>query len=385
MADEQYRWLDREMAERLLRGESPDAVDPAAREQADRLAEALGALSATPPLTSEEVPGEGAALAAFRKVRAERDEQRAALADPARERPADAGVFRIGGRADDRTTPGRRAGRHRPLRLALAAALAAGMVGGVAFAAGTGALPTPFDKAEPEPAASVSAAATPHRPQVTPSPEGTRGGAVASAPPDAGQPSRETFERTPGTGRDGEDREAAPSAGGAGRSWTEIASSCRAVRDGRGLDADRRRALEGVAGGSSRVGRYCETVLRGGTGGSGVEAGQGQGQNQGDEDNGGDDGRGHGGDGDSGSGGDGKGNGRGDNDDDGHGIARPGDGGHGRSEDRRPGSGAGDDRPGAADGGPGRAQRVDGAERQDRAAGSPVSPSPSLTPPYTTR
>ncbi|MFD7342996.1 hypothetical protein ACFV9K_01585, partial [Streptomyces pharetrae] len=116
MADEQYRWLDRETAERLLRGESPDAVDPAARDQAERLAETLGALSAPPPPTSEELPGEAAALAAFRKVRAERDEERAALAEPDRTRPADAGLIRIGARAGDRGANGRRPRRPRALR-----------------------------------------------------------------------------------------------------------------------------------------------------------------------------------------------------------------------------------------------------------------------------
>ncbi|MFC1263494.1 hypothetical protein ACFBEZ_32430, partial [Streptomyces sp. CC302I] len=62
MADEQDRWLDRETAEILLRGESLEAVDPAARDRAERLAEALGALAAAPAPTSEEMPGEAAAL-----------------------------------------------------------------------------------------------------------------------------------------------------------------------------------------------------------------------------------------------------------------------------------------------------------------------------------
>nr|WP_240438231.1 hypothetical protein [Streptomyces acidiscabies] len=36
MADEQYRWLDSDTAERLLSGESPDVVEPADRERAPR-------------------------------------------------------------------------------------------------------------------------------------------------------------------------------------------------------------------------------------------------------------------------------------------------------------------------------------------------------------
>ncbi|MBC7271394.1 MAG: hypothetical protein H5T76_22235, partial [Streptomyces sp.] len=148
MADEQYRWLDRDTAERLLRGEPLDAAGADAREPARRLADALGALSAQTPLTSEELPGEDAALAAFRKARTDREEERAALGTGSRARPgADAGLVRIGVRPPraDRSGRARRPRWGRPLRLGLAAALTAGMVGGVAVAAGTGVLPTPFD------------------------------------------------------------------------------------------------------------------------------------------------------------------------------------------------------------------------------------------------
>ncbi|EHN77872.1 hypothetical protein SMCF_2599, partial [Streptomyces coelicoflavus ZG0656] len=75
MADEQDEWLDRETAELLLRGESPEGLestDPATRDRAGRLVAALGALSAPPVPADGELPGEAAALAAFRKVRAER-------------------------------------------------------------------------------------------------------------------------------------------------------------------------------------------------------------------------------------------------------------------------------------------------------------------------
>ncbi|MYS30821.1 hypothetical protein GTW38_28660, partial [Streptomyces sp. SID7804] len=71
MADEQNRWLDRGTAERLLSGEPPEAADPAARDQAERLAGTLRALSAPQPSADEELPGEAAALAAFRAARAE--------------------------------------------------------------------------------------------------------------------------------------------------------------------------------------------------------------------------------------------------------------------------------------------------------------------------
>ncbi|MCF2435905.1 hypothetical protein LV779_21765 [Streptomyces thinghirensis] len=56
----------------MLRGESLEAVDPAARDRAERLAGALGAPPPHPCRPAGELPGEAAALAAFRKVRAER-------------------------------------------------------------------------------------------------------------------------------------------------------------------------------------------------------------------------------------------------------------------------------------------------------------------------
>ncbi|MGX1132694.1 hypothetical protein RKD49_004884 [Streptomyces glaucescens] len=365
MADEQYPWLDRETVERLLSGESPGTAGADARIQAERLAEALGALAATPPPTSGELPGEAAALAAFRKARDQREEgveAHATAAGPARGHLSDAGLFRIGARRDDRTTTGRGARRHRPLRLALAAALTAGMIGGVAFAAGTGVLPTPFDEAEPAPGASVSAAATPNRPLMTPSPEGTHGGTSGLVTPDAGKPSGESPEREPEAGRDGEDR-ATPPSDDSGRSWTELAAACRAVRDGRGLDADRRRALEEAAGGGSwRVTRYCENVLRHAPGGSAADKGNGNGEGTGKDEgkgsgNGGGNGQGQG----AGDNGNTNGNGQGDNDDDGHGIARPG--GHGQDGD--------DDGPGDDD-------------RRERPGRASLSPRPSFTPPYTT-
>ncbi|MGV9450701.1 hypothetical protein [Streptomyces sp. NPDC003635] len=128
MADEQYRWLDRETAERLLSGEPLDAVDAADRDQAERLAKTLEALTAEPPPTSAELPGEAAALAAFRAARADTS---APLGHPPRPHASDAGLVRIGARG--RGT--RRPLWGRPLRLGLAAALAVGMVGGVAVAA----------------------------------------------------------------------------------------------------------------------------------------------------------------------------------------------------------------------------------------------------------
>ncbi|MYR04186.1 hypothetical protein GTX23_37775, partial [Streptomyces sp. SID6139] len=81
MADEQDKWLNPETAERLLDGEPLEAVDPATRDQAERLARVLDALSAQAAPAAIELPGEQAALAAFRKAReAAADERTAALA-----------------------------------------------------------------------------------------------------------------------------------------------------------------------------------------------------------------------------------------------------------------------------------------------------------------
>lgn len=263
MADEQDKWLDRETAELLLRGESPDAVRPADRERAERLALALGALSAPPTPTADELPGEAAALAAFRKAYAERTDLSAgapgAFASGTATRPSDAGLVRIGPRGD---TPGRPRWS-RPLRLGLVAALTVGMIGGVAVAAGTGVLPTPFDRTQPEPGASASAAVPPDRSLLSPSPmDGTQGGAVPDGTP-SGAPGADTpgnggtaANRTPER-RNSDDK----GTDGADARRSGHAASCRKVRAGKDVDGAHRRALKEAAGGSSRVGKYCRHLL----------------------------------------------------------------------------------------------------------------------------
>ncbi|MCF4140026.1 hypothetical protein L1856_29175 [Streptomyces sp. Tue 6430] len=268
------RWLNRETAERLLAGEAADnAVAPAHRDEADRLARTLGALaamSAPPVREDEELPGEAAALAAFRKARADRapdagpaflpgpafSSGRAATREPASgdepvfpHRPApaeDAVLVRIGGSV---RSSGRRLRRSRPARLGLAAALTVGMVGGVAVAAGGGFLPTPFDDAGPGPAASVSAAATPgpDRPLGSPTPGASPGGTGPAAPGGGAQD-------TPAPGPDGS---------GGGAHADDLAASCREKGAGRALAAERRRALEHAAGGPARVPAYCAELLGG--------------------------------------------------------------------------------------------------------------------------
>ncbi|MFG2475206.1 hypothetical protein [Streptomyces fagopyri] len=321
MADEDYRWLDREAAERLLRGEPLEAVDADTKERVERLAEALASLVAEPAPRGGELPGEAAALAAFRATRAGRDAvpgRFVADRDPrAAAHSADAGLVRMGAPGPG----GHRARWGRPVRFGLAAALAVGMIGGVAVAAGTGVLPTPFRDDRPHPAATVSAAQTPRRPLVSPSPGVSQAdgsavplpGATASGPAGSG-----SFDDVAGGGS----ASGQPDSSGAGRParshewWTRTRSSCRDVLGGKNLEAGRRRVLTDAAGGGGRVKAFCKRVL--GRTGAGSGAGRGGQGDQGD---------GQGGSGsDSGSGsGHGSGGGNG-GDDGGHMV--PGGNGH---------------------------------------------------------
>ncbi|MFF9220451.1 hypothetical protein [Streptomyces viridosporus] len=271
MADEQDRWLDRETAERLLSGEPPGTADPAARERAERLARTLGALSAPLPSTGGELPGEAAALAAFRAAREGRAEGAAPDADtgrPTGSRPSDVGLIRLGSPHGDRsgTTGGSR--WTRPLRFGLAAALAAGVVGGAATLAGTGVLPALSGGSGSDPDASVTAADLPSgHPLPSPPPKtATSGGAVPESGTDRGSrgaaqdgPGAREDEDASGSGKPGPD--AGDFAARSGRGWKQIASACRDLRDGKGLGGDRKRLVEGAAGGSSRVDTYCADVL----------------------------------------------------------------------------------------------------------------------------
>ncbi|MFI7402823.1 hypothetical protein ACIBW9_20545 [Streptomyces sp. NPDC049541] len=256
------RWLDRETAELLLRGESLEGVDPASRDQAERLAKTLDGLIVEAPLSSAELPGEAAALAAFRAARSGAlAEQNAVGRHRSRSRASDAGLVRVGGSAP----ASRRTRWGRPARFGLTAALAAGMVGGVAFAATSGVLPTPFGHDEPGPVASVSVGASPNRPRVSPS----QNSALGDTTPD-GSRAPSTHPRTP-HGSTGGGSSAKPGSGSddgqatGGGWWLGAPAACRDVRDGKDLTADRRRALEGAAGGSgaARVWKYCKNVLAG--------------------------------------------------------------------------------------------------------------------------
>ncbi len=331
--DDRYGWLDHAAAERLLSGKSPEALltsaGPEARDQAEQLAKTLDSLSVDGPQGGAELPGEAAALAAFRKARPV-----AGLGSGApgtdTDLDSDIGVIRVGGSGRPGASRRRRvrpARRNRPLRLGLGAVLAAGMVGSVAMAAGVGVLPNPFHGEAPgRPAATVSAAGPRGLVPASPSPDGGTGGkSVPSLGPDptnGGPGDRGTA--------GGGDPKAGPNHGKRGHSgmglpgdWRGLAMSCRDLHSGKKLDAERRRALENAAKGPRNVPKYCEKTLKHesalrsnadtgkgagkGTGKTGGDVGAEGGQS-GAGDNGG---KGHGATGGHGHGGNGNGNGQG--------------------------------------------------------------------------
>ncbi|WP_447037821.1 hypothetical protein [Streptomyces sp. DSM 118878] len=315
MADEQEKWLDRDAAERLLRGEPLDDVDPHARVQADRLAQALGALAAddrgNAPAEAE-LPGEAAALAAFRAAHADSAKAgaRAPFATAAHETAA-AETVRLG-RATGRPRPSRWG---RPVRLGLAAALAGCMIGGVAVAAGTGVLPSPFGQHhEPGPAASASPVASPEAVEASPS-EDAGEPSEGATPDGSAAPEGDETTREPETARTPEAEaggapttkptrrpgggEAKPPPTDSTKDWyRKVVIACRDYRSG-GLRGEKRRRLEEFAKGSARIEEFCGRILAGGHQGGGQPTGGQQGGGSGDGGDGGGEGRGEDGDGDS--------------------------------------------------------------------------------------
>ncbi|MFD9031238.1 hypothetical protein ACFVZW_08825 [Streptomyces sp. NPDC059567] len=273
MPDERNPGLHQAAAPRLLRGEPVDAVDDHVREQAERLAEALASARSLPLAApaDAELPGEEAALAAFRKATAERS----LATSPALFAPdaAELGGVRLG-----RVPAARQWGRS--LRYGLAAAVAAVAVGGVAVASGTGMLPFD-DRDRPAPAGSVSAVEIPE-PVASGSPDEGFGTGMPSAPPTAedrtpgASPSLSTPPTTPGSGGTGGEDDATPEPGKTtdpadrdrdGLS-AKIVKACQDFRAGRLDDSSHRRLADSVRKGET-LRRYCDRILAGGgTGGS---------------------------------------------------------------------------------------------------------------------
>ncbi|MGI5402471.1 hypothetical protein ACQEVG_24105 [Streptomyces sp. CA-135486] len=279
MADERYEWLDKEAAERLLRGDPVEAADEHARAQAARLSRALydtnrGGTHAY--ADEDEMPGEAAALAAFRKARAD-------AAAPAGDT---LGTVRLA--RPTRPAFGMRLGR--PVRFGLVAAVAGCALGGVAVAAGTGLLPSPFDG--PLPASTVSAAATP-QPLASDLPsDGTL------TPPQApGSPSTPASPSQSTGGSRSPEPTSGPEGGDFGKQGDtdkkrkaklrrKTVEACRDYRSGR-ISPERMRDLEALAKGPGRVEHFCDRLLDGESGGDKDDNDSG-GSGDGDDGDGGD-------------------------------------------------------------------------------------------------
>ncbi|WP_367135238.1 MULTISPECIES: hypothetical protein [Streptomyces] len=180
-------------------GASPDGAPVPA--EADRLVAALRELVPPPAAEGVPLPGEEAALAAFREARA----VAAAEATSAAPEPS----VRLGAPAASAPAPSparRFFPRWQPVKAALAMALAGCAIGGVAVAAGAGVLPAPFGRASGQPAAAPSVSAFGDDPAAGVSPDGRR---VPGASPSRGRdgsPSRSgtpdgSGSSAPGTGR----------------------------------------------------------------------------------------------------------------------------------------------------------------------------------------
>ncbi|WP_179166841.1 hypothetical protein [Streptomyces sp. CB03238] len=287
MADERDEWLDQDAAERLLRGEPVGPVDDHAWEQARRVARALDAMRAAADPARGELPGEEAALAAFREARAEKAAGARAAVTPLSGVPGHSDVPELG-TVRDRLGPRRRMRWARPVRWGLAASVAGLAVGGVAVAAGTGVLPVLGGDSEPLPAASVSAAPAPGT-SASGDPTGGSGSATPGTPSEPGSvppsgsatpgagtdrvPGRPDHGRTGGVGGDdgsgggpgsatGDGEGAGPGSGPGDNWFAQTVQDCRDYRDGR-LDPERKKLLEEDARGAANLKRFCDKVLDG--------------------------------------------------------------------------------------------------------------------------
>ncbi|MEU4889842.1 MULTISPECIES: hypothetical protein [Streptomyces] len=277
MADDRYSWLDEDAAERLLRGEPLDvpgagAGDGPARERARRLSAALQCV-ADPARLPAGTDEEGAFLSEAVVLAAFRETAPGAHAHGAVPGTRGRSLFRL-----PRTTAGdgRRTSLGRPLRAGIAAALAGCALGGVAVAAGTGVLPTPFNQSV-EPGPTGSAPGTGSDPST---PGHGAGGTDGESPGDGHEPN-EHGEKSPGTGGHGgtkglggeQDRPADGEGGtldgipgnpGFGDERTRGAAIvlCRHYTADT-LDRKTRERLEAAAGGPAAAGDYCARLLNG--------------------------------------------------------------------------------------------------------------------------
>ncbi|MEV8363099.1 hypothetical protein [Streptomyces niveus] len=287
MAHERETWLDHGVAELLLRGRPVGTTGEHAQAQADRLARALEEAVPVAYADSAELPGEAAALAAFRQ-------SVGTAAEPAGARSWDADDAGIG---TVRLAPGRRGIRlpsvGRPLRLGMAAAMAGCALSGVA--AGAGFLYAPSaGESPPRPSNSISDALTP-APLVSESPSSS-----LNTPPLSSDPGAGTDSDSPGASSDamtGDPVDKGRKSQGTGNGWkkgggekwyAKLVQACQEYRNGT-ISAGKRKLLEDAAKGPQGVNRLCNQLLSGdgrhdgaqGTGGSGGNGGSGGSSNGG--------------------------------------------------------------------------------------------------------
>ncbi|MFE4829134.1 hypothetical protein [Streptomyces sp. NPDC056672] len=413
MADERDAWLDKDVAERLLRGEPVEALDDDVLARTERLAEALRDIAAITYANDAELPGEAAALAAFRRAGTAGESATDATGATAVGAGAGAGLglgaggglglgsglgsglgvgvgvgvgesllgaVRLAPAPGDIGAP--RLGR--PVRRGLAVAVAGCALGGIAVAASAGVIPPLFaGEHDPVPANSVSSVTSPG-PRVSGPSDGGRDTAGPSETPgpdreEALTPHPSSEEGSDGAhardGDSGRDENGGALAGSglsasaqgyrAGTLYRETLDACRALRGGT-IDEERKRALESAADGSGGAKRFCDRLLdgRSATGGKGGKGSTGAGGDH--------DGRGDGS----------VRNGVGDGISDGHGPENGsgnGHGGHGNGGNSNGGNANG----GNANGGNGGAGGGGGGT-DDGSPDGPVlwtpSPTPLLTP-----
>ncbi|WP_327361848.1 MULTISPECIES: hypothetical protein [unclassified Streptomyces] len=322
MADERNRWLDKAAAERVLRGgQAAPGADRRAPEAEARLRAVLDMLAAPQPPAGVELPGEAAAVAAFRAARGGAVASGAASAPGACGGPSVFGVSAISAApgtyapAGADTTPlvelaaaaavplaVAPSRRGRPARFALVAALAGVAVGSLAVAAGAGLLDrVTNDTAGPAPAVSLSAdenrttagdtagpTLAPQRPTPLRGTDGSVPGLGTAQTPgaDADAGAIQGFGTGTGTGtgpgsssgagagkddagdkgtKDGKDA----FAGGTTSlkdsdklSRLKAVDLCEAYRSGH-MTSDRRERLSKLAQGLARIPHFCEALLDG--------------------------------------------------------------------------------------------------------------------------
>ncbi|MGW3428622.1 hypothetical protein ACWDHW_11815 [Streptomyces melanosporofaciens] len=275
--DHRYSWLDDSVAERLLRGEpvegqpgAPDGRGDESYAEAERLAAVLSAVAGAgrpaAPSDASALPGEEAAMAAFRAARVEVEAQAEAVAEP--------GVVRRPGRI--RQFRERQPRLRRPLRAGMIAMVAGCALSGFAVAAAAGVLPTPFGPSHHTPGPSVSMSdAGPGgesaHPEIsedggttTPGPggsadndasdvgsNGAQGGTVSPAPEDGGK------------GKDGkpEDPSSKGKHGTPGWALHICPRYLAAELGGANLDEKSLKKLTKAAGSVSAIHGYCTQIL----------------------------------------------------------------------------------------------------------------------------